>query len=233
MFAATYPEKTAALIAIGSYARRLVDSGLSVGRRRAKSARASAPLSSSNGAARSASKSVRPVRPTIPSFATGGRRTCAWAPVPALPSRSTRMNAEIDVRDVLPSIQVPTLVLHRTGDRCLKVEEGRYLASKIPTATLRRAARRRPLAVCRRSGRHPGRDRAVPVATRRRLPHAEHVLATVLTVMVGRPRRRSRPSAARVRARGGGASRAADDGGDAGWSRRSTAPAAPSAAAAR
>ena len=48
----------------------------------------------------------------------------------------TRMNAEIDIRDVLPSIRVPTLVLHRTGDRLLKVEEGRYLASRIPGATL-------------------------------------------------------------------------------------------------
>ena len=47
----------------------------------------------------------------------------------------TRMNAEIDIRDVLPSIRVPTLVLHRTGDRLLKVEEGRYLASRIPGAT--------------------------------------------------------------------------------------------------
>src|SRR6185369_16254901 len=40
-----------------------------------------------------------------------------------------------DIRDVLPSIRVPTLVLHRTGDRCLRVEEGRYLASRIPGAT--------------------------------------------------------------------------------------------------
>ena len=47
----------------------------------------------------------------------------------------TRMNAAIDVRGVLPSIRVPTLVLHRTGDRCLKVEEGRYLAAQIPGAT--------------------------------------------------------------------------------------------------
>jgi hypothetical protein len=47
----------------------------------------------------------------------------------------TRMNAEIDIRDVLPSIRVPTLVMHRTGDRCLRVEEGRYLASRIPGAT--------------------------------------------------------------------------------------------------
>ena len=44
------------------------------------------------------------------------------------------MNAEIDVRDVLPSVRVPTLVLHRTGDKCLVVEEGRYVASLIPGA---------------------------------------------------------------------------------------------------
>jgi hypothetical protein len=46
----------------------------------------------------------------------------------------TRMNAEIDIRDVLPSIRVPTLVVHRSGDRCLRVEEGRYLATSIPGA---------------------------------------------------------------------------------------------------
>ena len=47
----------------------------------------------------------------------------------------TRMNADIDIRDVLPSIQVPTLSFTGLGDRCLKVEEGRYLASRIPNAT--------------------------------------------------------------------------------------------------
>lgn len=45
------------------------------------------------------------------------------------------MNAEIDIRHVLPAVPVPTLVLHRTDDRCLKVEEGRYVASRIPGAT--------------------------------------------------------------------------------------------------
>jgi class 3 adenylate cyclase len=44
----------------------------------------------------------------------------------------TKMNAEIDVRQVLPTIQVPTLVIHRSGDLCLKVEEGRFVASQIP-----------------------------------------------------------------------------------------------------
>jgi class 3 adenylate cyclase len=45
-----------------------------------------------------------------------------------------RMNTQIDVRDVLPTIQVPTLVMHRTHDRDVKVEEGRWIASQIPGA---------------------------------------------------------------------------------------------------
>lgn len=44
------------------------------------------------------------------------------------------MNSQIDVRHVLPTIAVPTLVLHRTGDRDSRVEEGRYLAEHIPDA---------------------------------------------------------------------------------------------------
>jgi class 3 adenylate cyclase len=43
---------------------------------------------------------------------------------------------EADIRPILPSIRVPTLVLHRTGDRTVPVEAGRYLAQKIPNAML-------------------------------------------------------------------------------------------------
>jgi class 3 adenylate cyclase len=45
-----------------------------------------------------------------------------------------RMNTQIDVRDVLPSIQAPTLVLHRSDDRDVKVEEGQWIAAQIPGA---------------------------------------------------------------------------------------------------
>ncbi|HET8653280.1 MAG TPA: adenylate/guanylate cyclase domain-containing protein [Gaiellaceae bacterium] len=44
------------------------------------------------------------------------------------------MNSTIDVRGVLASIHVPTLVLHRTGDRDSRPEEGRYIAERIPGA---------------------------------------------------------------------------------------------------
>ena len=44
------------------------------------------------------------------------------------------MNSGIDVRHLLDAIHVPTLVLHRTGDLAVKVEEGRYIAERIPGA---------------------------------------------------------------------------------------------------
>ena len=47
-----------------------------------------------------------------------------------------RMNNQIDVRHVLPSIRVPTLVLHSVGDLTLPVEGSRYLARMIPGANL-------------------------------------------------------------------------------------------------
>jgi pimeloyl-ACP methyl ester carboxylesterase/plasmid stabilization system protein ParE len=46
------------------------------------------------------------------------------------------MNMEIDISPILPTIRVPTLVLHRTGDRACKIEEGRYIAERIPGSTL-------------------------------------------------------------------------------------------------
>jgi class 3 adenylate cyclase len=45
-----------------------------------------------------------------------------------------RASLEFDVRDLLPAIRVPTLVLHRSGDMAVPVEHGRYLGEHIPGA---------------------------------------------------------------------------------------------------
>ncbi|HEV3350874.1 MAG TPA: adenylate/guanylate cyclase domain-containing protein [Methylomirabilota bacterium] len=47
-----------------------------------------------------------------------------------------QMNKEIDVRSILSAIRVPTLVAHRTGDRVIRVEQGRFLAEHVPGARL-------------------------------------------------------------------------------------------------
>jgi class 3 adenylate cyclase len=44
-----------------------------------------------------------------------------------------RLDMELDIREVLPSVRLPTLVIHRTGDM-LPVEGGRWLAEQIPDA---------------------------------------------------------------------------------------------------
>ena len=53
---------------------------------------------------------------------------------PATAAALLRMNTQIDVRDVLPTIHVPTLVLHRSGDRESSVDEGRWIAGRIANA---------------------------------------------------------------------------------------------------
>ena len=45
-----------------------------------------------------------------------------------------KVNAEIDIKHVLPTVRVPTLVIHRSGDAAVNVEAGRYLAAHIPSA---------------------------------------------------------------------------------------------------
>jgi class 3 adenylate cyclase len=44
------------------------------------------------------------------------------------------MFLDIDVRDVLPTLRVPTLVLHRHGDRVVNWRAGRWMAERIPGA---------------------------------------------------------------------------------------------------
>jgi len=45
-----------------------------------------------------------------------------------------RMNSDFDIRAILPTIRVPTLILHRTGDRDVNVGGGRFMAQQIPEA---------------------------------------------------------------------------------------------------
>jgi class 3 adenylate cyclase len=48
----------------------------------------------------------------------------------------TRMNLDVDVCEVLPSIQAPTLILHRADLLAMDVRGGRYIAERIPGARL-------------------------------------------------------------------------------------------------
>jgi class 3 adenylate cyclase len=55
---------------------------------------------------------------------------------PAMAQRVLEALVEIDVRDILPAVNVPTLILHRTDERIAPVEGARYMAERIPNAKL-------------------------------------------------------------------------------------------------
>jgi class 3 adenylate cyclase len=55
---------------------------------------------------------------------------------PAAVTALMRMNSQIDISGILPAVRVPTLVIHRTGDKTVNVEGGRDVAAHIPGARL-------------------------------------------------------------------------------------------------
>jgi pimeloyl-ACP methyl ester carboxylesterase/DNA-binding winged helix-turn-helix (wHTH) protein len=133
LYAATYPAKTEALIMIGTYARRLRSPdypwGPSAEERDAFCADIVARWGGPVGIEERA-----PTAAHDPAFRSWWATFLRMGASPAAAVALTRMNADIDVRHILPTIRVPTLVLHRSGDRCLRVEEGRFVASLIPGA---------------------------------------------------------------------------------------------------
>jgi len=134
LFAATYPERTAALVTIGGYAKRIRDASYPWGPTPQQREAFLQDIQENWGG---------PVGldTRAPSMTNDQRFREWWAAYlrtsasPAAAVALTRMCSESDVRDVLPAIRVPTLVLHRSGDRCLVAAEGRYMAGRIPGAT--------------------------------------------------------------------------------------------------
>jgi class 3 adenylate cyclase/pimeloyl-ACP methyl ester carboxylesterase len=98
---------------------------------------------------------------------------------PGTAAKLMLMNAEIDVRAVLPTITVPTLVLHRADDRFVDIRHSRYLAEHIPGA--RYVELPGDEAITFGAGAGPLLDEIEEFLTGERHPtDAERILATVM-----------------------------------------------------
>jgi pimeloyl-ACP methyl ester carboxylesterase len=131
LFAATYPERTAALALYGTFAKRIwspdypwAPTPEARQRELEELERAWAERMDLDQLAPSESEAFKS------RLASYFRRSASPGTAVAL----LRMNTQHDIRHILPSIQVPTLVVHRRDDRDVKVEEGRWIASQIPGA---------------------------------------------------------------------------------------------------
>jgi class 3 adenylate cyclase len=137
LFAATYPERTAALVLIGGYARELWAPDYPWGWSEQDLERDEAEIEcrwGSPGLSREIAHDIAPTEAVNPEFVTwlGGFLRRSVSPGAAL--ALGRMNNRIDVRAALPVIRLPTLVLHRAGEH--NAPRSRHLAESIAGAGL-------------------------------------------------------------------------------------------------
>lgn len=131
LFAATYPERIRALILYGSYAKRIRTDDYPWAPTWEERQATAAELEAHWGANVDLS-TMWPGADTAD--AAWFERMARAALSPAAARDLILMNSQVDVRDLLPAVRCPTLVLHRSGDRDSRVDEGRYIAEQIPGA---------------------------------------------------------------------------------------------------
>ena len=136
LFAATYPERTSALVLYGSYARRAWAPDHPWGITRERMSGILETFEKDWGGASLALDIWSPSVVDDESYKQWRATYMRLAASPGAAIAVMRMNLEIDVRHVLPIINVPTLILHRIGDRLTPVDQARYMFKCILGAKL-------------------------------------------------------------------------------------------------
>jgi class 3 adenylate cyclase len=137
LFAATYPERTTALVMNGAYAKRAWAEDHPFGWRDEEWAELFANIEGHWGTPRGLNLEIW--APSIAHDEHARGEMTAYLRAAASPGAVRavmQMNREIDVRHVLPAVRVPTLIVHRIGDRNIRIEQARYIAERIAGARL-------------------------------------------------------------------------------------------------
>jgi class 3 adenylate cyclase len=137
LYAATYPERVSALVVYGPEARGTASGDYPWAW---STAEWDAYLEELDAGWGTGEYVQRQLSWLYPSGADDSEQGAWWGTLQRLSASPSsmiaieRIWAELDIRPVLPTIQAPTLVLHRTGDPVENVEAGRDFAARIPGA---------------------------------------------------------------------------------------------------
>lgn len=133
LFSATYPQRTSALIMYGSYAKRVWDPEYPWAPTPEERQHWYDLLEQGWGGV----VDINTLAPTAagdPKFREWWATYLRMSASPGAALALGRMNTQVDIRHVLPTIRVPTLIVHRVGDRDIDVGGARYMAKRIPGA---------------------------------------------------------------------------------------------------
>jgi pimeloyl-ACP methyl ester carboxylesterase/class 3 adenylate cyclase len=133
LFAATYPERVAALVVRSAFPRRMWAPDYPWGQTENDYQREVERALRVFGPREQARESVRALGRFTDEEAESFLQMLRFGTSPGALEALHRMNKEIDIRHVLPAVRVPTLILHGSEDTIVPVEVAHYLASEIPT----------------------------------------------------------------------------------------------------
>jgi class 3 adenylate cyclase len=135
LFAATYQERTSALVLMNSSPRWVRSPELPWLQTRAEAERFADEFERRWGEAGYLTDYLRRNNPgTTDEEAERGARILRLAVSPGSAAAYVRANLDTDVCDVLPLVRVPTLVMHRRDTSAWDVRSGHYLADHVPGA---------------------------------------------------------------------------------------------------
>ena len=140
MFAATFPERTAGLISYAAKAREMWAPDYPFGKSEQDFDAELVEIATGWGTRKLAAEWVSVLDPDASQNQLAIDDFVDWMQSIGGPGDAIRwwtVDRDLDLRDVLPSIRVPTLVLQRQEDHEMSVEHGRFLAEHIPGAELR------------------------------------------------------------------------------------------------
>ncbi|MFK7832043.1 MAG: alpha/beta fold hydrolase [Winogradskyella sp.] len=136
LFAATYPNRTILLITFGIFAKRIYASNYPWAPTHQERQKVYDMIENSWG---SGDMNLESLAPSKANDAVFMRWLANYFRSGASPSAAlviTKMNTQVDIIDILSSIKVPTLILQRTNDIDVKIEEGRFIAERIEGSKL-------------------------------------------------------------------------------------------------
>ena len=136
VFAATYPGRTRGLLLWGTMPRWVRVDDYPWGPERDEHSRIVAELAERGATVEYLTGTGAGMTDATEAELADWFRYCRAAASPTQLAALELMCQDMDIRDVLPSIRVPTLILNRTGDPVAPIEAVRYMAARIPDARL-------------------------------------------------------------------------------------------------
>jgi pimeloyl-ACP methyl ester carboxylesterase/class 3 adenylate cyclase len=134
LFAATYPERTAALVVRSAFPRSMWAHDYQWGRSEEQYEQEVNRALQAFGPREQARESVRDLGEFTDEETDAFLEMIRYGASPGAVEALHRMNREIDVRQVLPAVRVPTLILRGSEDKLVPAEVAQYMAANMPSA---------------------------------------------------------------------------------------------------